>query len=89
MEYPHISTNRFTLLANLNEIQQDEMDHTSKCELPHSATKTASRRSLGSKIPTIVNARISYGNSKKPLEKPSNPLRIPNHRSIKHIHKVQ
>jgi len=92
MEYPYISTNCFAPLSNLNEIQPDEMDHMSKCELPqttYSSTKTASRRSLGSKIATIVNGRISYTNGKKPLEKPSNSLHIPNHRSIKPIHKVK
>ena len=92
MEYPHISTNRFTLLSNLNEIQQDERDHASKRVLPQttpSSTKATSRLCLGSKIPTIVNGRISYSNSKKPLQKPSNSLRIPNHRSTKPIHKVK
>jgi hypothetical protein len=91
-EYPYISTNRFTPLSNLNEIQQDEMDHTCKCELSqttHSSTKTTSQRSLGSKILTIVNGRISYSENKKPLEKPSNSLCISNHRSTKLVHKVK
>ena len=82
---PYLTSNRFAPLINLNEDQQ--ADPSTKCNtnlLPvtHTSMKPANQRGPGSKIPTIVNGRISHNlNVKKATKlsakvKPSSTVKI-------------
>jgi hypothetical protein len=80
MQQQYVSPNGFAPLFTLIKSQQEKMEHTSKCELPQYTQfpmKTTSQHSVGSKIPTIVNGRLIYSVSKKPIKKTSKQLRIP------------
>ena len=70
-EQPIMFTNHFTLLANLNKDQAYEVSQRSNNEWSSSAKsikKTSNVPREGNKIPSIINARVTNGDIKKPSE---------------------
>ena len=82
---PYLTPNRFASLTNLKEDQQTVPSIKCNTNLPpvtHTSMKPANQRGPGSKLPTIVNGRISYNlNVKKSTKlsskvKPSSTVKI-------------
>ena len=73
----YVTSNRFTPLSNLNDDLQDATSASFMCkdkQLPatHLPKKPATQRYLGSKIPTIVNGRISHNSIRNNSRKQPN-----------------
>ena len=89
------SSNRFTLLANLDENQPDEVHPTSNHEWTSSSKSSNSTKESTSKpsanytIPTIINGRVINDENRKPLRTTKKPARVTVKTSIRCEHKVR
>jgi hypothetical protein len=91
-EQTNISSNRFTLLANLNENQTDGarlMCNSEWSTSTKSAKNSTIQPSASNKISTIINGRVRNEHFKKPTEIIVNSSRVPDNKNNKLDHKVK
>jgi len=92
IEQSYMSSNRFTLLTNLNENQSVDINPSSNCEwssATNATKKNIIQPSASNKIPTLINGRVTNVETKKPSSSLKNSSCIPGNKINRYDHKVK